>query len=131
MKITITYIDSDGNEVEAELPATNEVCAKCDGHGTHLNPSIGDHAYSAEEFAESFDEEEREEYFRRGGRYDVTCECCKGKNVVKVINREACTTEEQKAHLVAYDAHMEEEEMYESERRAEARWERGAMGGYY
>jgi hypothetical protein len=39
------------------------------------------YAYSAEEFAESFDDEERED-FRRGGRYDVTLRHVQGRAFV-------------------------------------------------
>jgi hypothetical protein len=46
------------------------------------------HAYSAEEFFDEFDEEEREEYFRPGGRYDVQCETCGGKNVILVVDED-------------------------------------------
>ncbi len=129
-KITITYINSNGDEVSENLPSKNEVCERCEGHGTHLNPSIGNHAYTAEEFQDSFDDEQQEQYFRRGGIYDVKCEECGGRNVVQVVDREATMTEEQKAHLVAYDAHMEEEERYRIQAQAERRWEMGAMGGY-
>lgn len=78
-----TY-DIDGDEVEVDLPAKYEVCGTCEGNGTHLNPSIGQHAYSSEEFYESFDEEEQEQYFKRGGMYDVQCEECNGKRVIAV-----------------------------------------------
>jgi DnaJ-class molecular chaperone len=88
--ITVTLCDDNGDEQEHILPAKNEVCSRCEGYGTHLNPSIGSHAYTAEEFYDSFDEEGREEYFRRGGIYDVTCECCKGKNVVLLVDEDAC-----------------------------------------
>jgi hypothetical protein len=101
----VTYHDVEtGDEVVALLPHKHEVCSKCDGHGTHLTPSIGNHAYSQEEFDEAFEpgSEEREAYFSRGGMYDVPCEVCGGKNVVLVVDGDACTTPEQKEHLAAY-----------------------------
>ena len=82
--IEFTIENDDGEEVEYSLPSKNEVCSRCEGYGTHLNPSIGEHAYTREEFEESFDYEEQEEYFKRGGRYDVTCEECRGKRVIEV-----------------------------------------------
>lgn len=85
-----TLFDDEGDEFEVELPSKMEVCHRCEGHGTILNPSIGEHAYSSEEFNESFDDEEKEEYFRRGGRYDITCPTCSGNKVVEVIDDEAC-----------------------------------------
>jgi len=88
--ITVTIENDDGSEAEYQLPAKNEICGRCEGYGSHLTPSIGEHAYSQEEFYDSFDDEGREEYFRRGGIYDVTCFDCKGKNVVQVIDSELC-----------------------------------------
>jgi hypothetical protein len=127
----VTYSDDNGDEVEVELPSKNEVCGRCEGHGTHLNPSIGSYAYSAEEFDESFPtEEDKQEYFRRGGIYDVTCETCKGKSVVQVVNEEACTTEEQKEHLKSYKKHLEDQAEYERECRAERRMEAMMLGEY-
>src|ERR1700744_5970426 len=106
--IDITYIDENGDEVSTSLPSKKIVCTRCDGHGTHLNPSIGSHAYSAEEFDEAFEpgSEEREHYFRRGGMYDVSCEECKGKNVVDVVDEDSCKSAEDKAHLAAYNKHQ-------------------------
>lgn len=115
MNIQFTWENDDGDEVELELPAKHEVCARCQGHGTHLNPSIGEHAYTAEEFEESFDDEGREEYFRHGGRYDVMCEECHGKRVVLVVDVDACRSDEQKAALAAYDRKLEADASYERE----------------
>ena len=129
--ITITYTNDDGDEIEVKLPAKKEVCPRCEGHGTHLTPSIGEHAYSAEEFYEAFSEEEdRAEYFKRGGIYDVTCHECKGQNVIDVVDEDACTSDEQKAHLAAWENEEEEHARYEAEARAEARMERLMCGDY-
>jgi len=90
MEITV-YGEGEGEDENGEteethrLPARMTVCPRCEGHGSHLTPSIGQHAYSQEEFNEAFaEEEEREAYFKRGGMYDVTCEECRGKRVVAV-----------------------------------------------
>jgi hypothetical protein len=88
----LTDAEYDAFETErvVTLPVKFEVCGRCDGHGSHLTPSIGEHAYSMEEFYESFDDEEgRAEYFRRGGMYDVTCERCKGLRVEPVVDDSA------------------------------------------
>jgi hypothetical protein len=106
--IEITILDDDGNEVTMDLPSHKVVCDDCEGEGTVLCSGMRYHCYSEEEFYASFDEEEREEYFRRGGRYDVTCPTCKGKNVVDAVNIDACTPE-QKEH---YEAHQEQEREY-------------------
>ena len=95
MKLTIRLITEDGDEAEHELPAKYEVCTRCDGHGSHLNPSIGQHAYTREEFEEAFhDPEDRAEYFKRGGIYDVSCGACGGERVVSVVDTARCTPAE-------------------------------------
>lgn len=89
---TATVFDEDDSETEITLPGKHAVCPNCEGHGTHLTPSIRDHAYSREEFEEAFyDEEEREAYFQRGGMYDVTCETCGGRRVVVVADESRCS----------------------------------------
>lgn len=130
--ITVTVYGDNGEEHEHELPAKNEVCSRCEGYGTHLNPSIGSHAYTAEEFYESFDEEGRDEYFRRGGIYDVTCEVCKGKNVVLLVDEEAC-----KSHSVlkpifeAWEKQEIQRQRDEDEWRQEMRHEAMMLGEEY
>jgi hypothetical protein len=120
---TFAIFDEDGDELEIALPVKLEVCSRCEGHGTHLTPSIGEHAYTQEEFYDSFDEEGREEYFRRGGMYDVTCHDCKGKNVVPVVDEEACKRDPKlKADYALLRAHWEEEDAYRRERASEARY---------
>lgn len=120
-EIKFTVEDDDGNEVEHTLPSKFEVCSRCEGHGTHLHPDIGGHAYTPEEFAESFDDEGREEYFRHGGIYDVTCKRCGGRRVVPEVDEEACRSAEQKAALELYwkraDDAYEYEQLCASERR--------------
>jgi hypothetical protein len=95
-----TATDEEGDEYQVELPTRFEVCPRCEGHGTHLREGIGEHAYSREEFEEAFsDEEEREQYFKRGGRYDVSCERCSGTRVVAVIDVDAHLTPGQRAAI--------------------------------
>jgi hypothetical protein len=84
MKIPFTYENESGVEIEVEIPATFEVCGRCEGHGTHLTPSMSGHVYTPADLMECFDEEERREYFKPGGRYDVTCHGCGGNRVVAV-----------------------------------------------
>jgi RecJ-like exonuclease len=106
MDIEVTYLDTSGDEHTIELPAKMEVCHECGGTGSVLCEGMREHAYSAEEFAESFDDEEASEYFKAGGRYDVTCHVCKGKNVVKVIDHEKVlpeSKEEYEAYLKYQD----------------------------
>lgn len=84
-KITVTIYTDDGFEKQVEFPAKNEVCPECEGEGYVLRGGMRGYAYTAEEFEEAFhDEEDRQAYFTRGGKYDEVCSCCKGKNVVAV-----------------------------------------------
>ena len=127
--ITVTYICPETDEeVTTQLPSKNEVCSRCEGFGTHLTPSIGEHAYTAEEFAEAFDDDEsRAEYFKRGGIYDVACHECHGRNVVTVVDEDACVTDEQKEHLRLYRKKQAQRARWDAEDRATMRME---SGGY-
>jgi hypothetical protein len=112
-EIELTWTNEDGDEVTHTFPSTNEVCERCEGYGTHLNSNIGSYGYSAEEFAESFPDDNlmgynpREEYFKRGGIYDVTCEECNGNKVVEVVDEDKLN-EEQKKLFAKYEEYMEE-----------------------
>lgn len=129
--ISITIEEEDGSETEHDLPAKMEVCDDCEGHGFVLNESMRNHAYSMEEFYDQFDDEDREEYFRRGGRYDVVCPTCKGKNVVKVIDREVCARDEKlKAVLETWDEQEEDRHQYDYEYEAERAMERRFCGDW-
>lgn len=128
METERTYENYDTGEEETfTFPAKHEVCSRCGGHGTHLNPSIGSHAYSGEEFDEAFEpgSEEREHYFKRGGMYDVRCEVCNGKNVVLVIDEERCTSDEQKAALKTYTKYQRRREREDAEDRRTTWYESG------
>ena len=98
--IELTWYNEDNEEVTHSFPAHNIVCERCEGFGTHLTPSIGEHAYSSEEFYEAFSEpEDREQYFSRGGIYDVQCETCHGKNVVAVVDEDKLNDDQKKMYL--------------------------------
>lgn len=115
---------------EFEFPATFRVCHDCEGHGTVLNPSMREHAYTQEEFERDFNDEDRAQYFKRGGIYDVTCPTCKGRNVVLVGDQESIASgnnEEQKRQLAAY---LESERNRAREERADRATRRMEMGGY-
>ena len=124
MDITIIYVDDEtGDEVQASLPAKYEVCPNCEGHGTHLHPSIRGYAYSREEFEEAFpDEYDKEQYRRRGGIYDVQCRKCDGKRVVAVSDITQCSPE-QIATLFAYNESKARSAKYDAEDRATRRME--------
>ncbi len=114
-RLSVTFEDDRG--FVHILPGTREVCDRCDGHGTHLHPDIGGHAYSMEEFRESFDEEEATEYFKRGGRYDVQCTVCHGHNVVTVPDEDACQRSPRLRAL--FNLYVD---ITESRARADAEW---------
>ena len=57
-----------------------QVCSLCEGHGTHVNPSIDCNGLTEDDM---HDYEFMEDY--RAGVYDVKCEQCNGRNVEPVI----------------------------------------------
>lgn len=124
-KETIQFetVDDEGCVVEHELPARFGVCSDCEGHGTTLRAGMREHAYTQEEFNETFhDDEDRAEYFKRGGMYDETCRTCEGKRVVLVVDRERCCwSDEHKQALALYEAKLKDEAAYERECAAERR----------
>ncbi len=73
------------------VPVKYAVCETCEGRGTHVNPSIDAHGIGAEEWANDWDDEEREAY--HSGRYDVSCAECKGVRVVEVLDEERAESE--------------------------------------
>lgn len=120
MAIEFTVVDDDGVETVHSLPSKMEVCDKCEGHGKCLHEAIGSHAYSMEEFNESFDAEEQGEYFNRGGRYDVVCPECDGKRVVEVVDEEKAEKNDPALLKAYYEKCQDDyayERMCESERR--------------
>lgn len=90
MKFTIVHWDDDDEELETEVPAKYEVCGRCNGKGTHINPNVDGHGISQEEFDE--DPDFKENYF--GGVYDVACHECDGANVVPVFDYDHMTDEQ-------------------------------------
>lgn len=126
------YEEANPTEREISLPTKREVCSRCEGHGSHLRPSIGEHAYSARAFDRAFPEvEDKEEYFKRGGIYDVTCHDCKGQNVVSVVDEDACNRDpELKKLLKLYKDHERAREECDRESAAERDWEYKASGAW-
>jgi hypothetical protein len=124
MNIEFTWEDDEGVEHEETLPAKFEVCERCKGHGVHLHPDIGSHAYSQEEFDEAFDDEEsREAYFTRGSMFDVQCEVCKGQRVIKVVDELEANPE----LLAKYKEIEVQRERWDAEDRAIRRMENGGF----
>lgn len=101
-----TLTDDDGEERRIEVPSSFEVCDRCNGTGTHVNPAVDGHGISQEEFDEDPDFEEA--YF--SGVYDVRCYECDGLRVVSVPNWDrvdpaiVAAYEEQQRDLAECDA---------------------------
>lgn len=87
-----------------KLPTKKEVCPRCDGEGTHVNPAVD--GFTANDLDERYGpdaDEFLEGYFR--GDYDVRCEECRGENVVDVVNEEGLDPEilqDWEAYLASY-----------------------------
>jgi len=120
--IELTYENDEGDEITLELPSKMEVCYDCEGHGMVLNEAMRYHAYTSED-EEFHDPEFREEYFKRGGIYDVVCPTCKGKNVLPVVNEEALN-EKQKADYALYQEWKEDQDRADAEYESLCRMER-------
>lgn len=101
-----------------DVPAHYIICPNCQGHGTHLMPSIREHAYTQEEFRD-FSDDERDAYFNRGGMFDVPCETCKGLRVVIEPHVEAASPEQ--ARIIEAWINEQHEDQMEAEREARIR----------
>jgi RecJ-like exonuclease len=123
-QILFTVFNADGDEVEHAMPAKMEVCHRCEGTGTHTNPSIDGNGITGSEWAE-WDEEDRETYM--SGGYDVRCEVCDGRNVVPVADPDSASAEV----LAAWEQHQEEEAEAARDYASEAALRRAESGGYY
>lgn len=116
--VTLTiYDDENDSEEEVEFPGKNEVCSRCDGFGTHVDPNIDGNGITASEW-EEWDQEDRESYM--DGEYDVTCEECSGDKVVMVPDVSLCSSE-QKEQLRLYDKQQEHKAQWDAEDRYVAR----------
>ena len=73
-----THITRSGIEMEISVPGERIVCPSCNGSGTELCGGLKGAAFSADEMYE--DPDFSEDYC--GGKYDVACSECHGKNVV-------------------------------------------------
>lgn len=92
MTIDWTHETEDGETVTDKLPAKWEICDTCNGNGKHSH-AIG--AITSSEWS-GWDMDEQEDYF--AGRYDSTCEECKGSGKVKTIDDSQVNPETLKAY---------------------------------
>jgi hypothetical protein len=88
--ILVTDYDGEIGEpgLEYTIPTTFAVCPGCNGRGVHDCFPGG---ISAEQWAEDWDDESREGYFR--GDYDRVCGECGGKRVVAVVDESRMSPE--------------------------------------
>jgi len=114
MKLHDIKVDFD--EVEVTLPGKYEVCPRCEGQGSIVNPSVDGNGISPEQFAEDPDFEEA--YF--AGVYDIKCPECHGQRVVAVPDVRSCTYA-QKRLLVSERLWQRADAEYRAEVRAEQR----------
>jgi len=100
-------------------PAKNIVCPRCDGDGTHTNPSIDGNGLTHSDIEEIMvgdgDEDFLDDYF--GGRYDVACEECNGKRVILEVDEDMLTAEQ----TARYNEDLQDEQNSRMEREAERR----------
>ncbi len=95
-KIQFTLVNADGDEIEFSLAAKFEVCRRCNGEGTHTNPSIDGNGITASEM-EELGEDFREDYM--AGVYDVQCSECKGTRVTAVPDPSRWTFAQKRAYV--------------------------------
>lgn len=122
MTIEVQYQDAASEEESCvDLPAKYEVCATCEGRGSHVNPHVDDCGISAEEFAE--DPDFAEAY--RTGLYDVPCYECDGKRVVPRVDEERINqsgSAQDRIALAQWKETLKEEDAYRRERESERRY---------
>jgi len=103
------------------LPAKFEVCTRCEGAGSHVNPSIDGHGISAEQMAE--DPEFAEDYF--AGVYDITCSVCGGERVVPRPDLSRWSFSQKRLYV----RHLHQQEAWDREDASEAWLRRAESGG--
>lgn len=107
----------DDEDRTVKLPAEWTICSTCRGSGGH---SLRFGAITASDREENWDEDSFAAYM--AGDYDEKCEPCDGTGKVLVIDRERCTTPEQKAALAKHDEAARIDAEIEAEHEAEMRY---------
>jgi RecJ-like exonuclease len=120
--MAILFEDKDG--VEHELPTKWKICPQCEGHG---KSSLYLGAFTGEQMRE--DPEFAEEYM--AGRYDRTCETCKGSGKVEEVDRRRCNAKLLRAYDKQQDSITEMRAIERQERLFEGGWrEEGWFDAY-
>ena len=115
MTITKTlYNDDEGEEFVVEFKARFEVCPICDGHGSHVNPSIDAGGICLGGYDHDCDDEFLNDY--TNGTFDIACQTCDGRRVVPMIDTSDKVYQKYKDKLKAME---DDEREFEAECRAE------------
>lgn len=103
MNITLFWIDEAGCDVEADvdLPSIFQLCPRCKGEGSHVNPAIDGNGITTDEM-DDLGVDFQDDYM--AGVYDVACHRCNGKRVIEVIDRDRCDPDD----LRRYDENQQE-----------------------
>lgn len=124
-RMTIRFVppgDEENDEMTVlSLPGRFEVCPRCSGKGSYVNPAIDGHGITAEEWARDWDDESKAAYL--DGRYDVACALCHGERVIMVPNRDTADLDV----LKIYDDALDQERRWDAEDRAAYRMESGGF----
>ena len=95
------------------LPIKLALCDNCEGHGTHLNESMRNHAYSQEDYSED------PEFFEdmRSGTYDQSCNACNGQGRIYKLSENEMSADEKSLYAEIMSssrawAEMDEEDAY-------------------
>jgi hypothetical protein len=124
VSIPVSDEDEEGEYEEmVELPYRYVICEVCEGHGTHVNPSVDRDGITESERAE-MDPEEWSAY--RGGAYDQTCNTCGGSGKAVDFDREKMTPEQ----IKFLTKHEEDQYEFAKMDREDARTRRMESGGY-
>lgn len=113
--IYFTHYADDGDEIDMVLPGRNELCRRCDGNGTHVNPAIDGNGLTSDDIYDLGGDDFLDDYL--GGTYDTVCEQCRGDKVVVVPDEGRADPDV----LAAYHQHQREEAKWAAEIAAERR----------
>lgn len=100
--MALTFVNDEGDEVQ--IPSKKELCYRCKGEGSVVNPSIG--AITQSDRLDWADEDFMEDYI--SGMYDVACPECNGLRVIDVPDPERAGP----TLMAAYERAMQEEADY-------------------
>lgn len=99
---------------DEQIPAAWQICGRCHGDGTHVNPAIDGNGISTDDECWE-DDDFREGYF--SGRYDVSCYECGGSGKTLEPDMDACTPEQREYVHEWQEGMAELREMEAMERR--------------